>query len=124
MAKKSNELDKLKNEFEGSAAQRAGLTFNDFMKLVQATPAKTAAPKATKTAPGSKEKAIMEAEEKAKNAYRKKSATGGLKDLVGKGPGSKAVKELDALRKSVGWKKSNYGTGAQNTISPTKTKKK
>ena len=40
MAKKSNELDKLKNEFEGSAAQRAGLTFNDFVKLVQATPKK------------------------------------------------------------------------------------
>ena len=122
MAKKSNELDKLKDEFEGSAAQRAGLTFNDFVKLVQAKP--TTVPKATKTAPGSKEKAIMAAEEKAKNAYRKKSATGGLKDLVGKGPGSKAVKELDALRKSVGWKKSNYGTGAQSTISPTKTKKK
>jgi len=40
MAKKSNELDKLKEEFEGSAAQRAGLTFNDFVKLVQATPKK------------------------------------------------------------------------------------
>ena len=41
MAKRSNELDKLKEEFEGSAAQRAGLTFNDFVKLVQATPKKT-----------------------------------------------------------------------------------
>ena len=49
MAKKSNELDKLKEEFEGSAAQRAGLTFNDFVKLVQATPAKTATPKVTKS---------------------------------------------------------------------------
>jgi hypothetical protein len=39
MADKS-ELEKLKNEFEGSAAQRAGLTFNDFVKLVQATPKK------------------------------------------------------------------------------------
>jgi hypothetical protein len=35
-----DELEKLRNEFEGSAAQRAGLTFNDFMKLVQATPKK------------------------------------------------------------------------------------
>ena len=35
-----DELEKLKNEFEGSAAQRAGLTFNDFVKLVQATPKK------------------------------------------------------------------------------------
>ena len=35
-----DELEKLRNEFEGSAAQRAGLTFNDFMKLVQTTPKK------------------------------------------------------------------------------------
>ena len=70
------------------------------------------------TAPGSKEKAIMAAERKAQDAYRKGSASNGIKDLVGKGSGSKAVKELDALRKSVGWKKSNYGTGAQNTITP------
>jgi hypothetical protein len=70
------------------------------------------------TAPGSKEKAIMSAERKAQDAYRKGSATSGLKDLVGKGSGSKAVKELDAMRKSVGWKKSNYGTGAQSTITP------
>ena len=77
------------------------------------------------TTPGSKEKAIMAAERKAQSAYRKGSATSGLKDLVGKGSGSKAVKELDALRKSIGWKKSNYGTGAQNTITPArKTKKK
>lgn len=38
MAKRNDELEKLKNEFEGSAAQRAGLTFNDFVKLVQAKP--------------------------------------------------------------------------------------
>jgi hypothetical protein len=38
MAKNNNELDKLKENFEGSAAQRAGLTFNDYVKLVQAKP--------------------------------------------------------------------------------------
>ena len=42
-----DEFEKLRNEFEGSAAQRAGLTFNDFLKLVQATPTKSATPKAT-----------------------------------------------------------------------------
>ena len=49
MADKKNELDKLRENFEGSAAQRAGLTFNDYVKLVQATPAKTATPKVTKS---------------------------------------------------------------------------
>lgn len=68
------------------------------------------------TTPGSKEKAIIAAEQKAQSAYRKGSATSGLKDLVGKGSGSKAVKELDALRKSVGWGKSNYGTGSEKRI--------
>ena len=43
------ELDKLKENFEGSAAQRAGLTFNDYVKLVYATPTKTATPKVTKS---------------------------------------------------------------------------
>lgn len=75
------------------------------------------------TTPGSKEKAIMAAERKAQSAYRGGSATNGLKDLVGKGKGAKATKELDSLRKSVGWKKSNYGTGAQNTISPAPVRK-
>jgi hypothetical protein len=42
------ELDKLKENFEGSAAQRAGLTFNDYVKLVYATPAKTASPSKSK----------------------------------------------------------------------------
>jgi len=45
----ANELDKLREDFEGSAAQRAGLTFNDFVKLVQATPSKTSTPKVTKS---------------------------------------------------------------------------
>lgn len=49
MPSNENELDKLRDEFEGSAAQRAGLTFNDFVKLVQATPVKTKAPKVTKS---------------------------------------------------------------------------
>jgi hypothetical protein len=49
MADKKNELEKLRENFEGSAAQRAGLTFNDYVKLVQATPAKTATPKVTKS---------------------------------------------------------------------------
>lgn len=67
-------------------------------------------------APGSKQNEIIAAEQKADSAFRKGSATSGLKDLVGKGSGSKAVKELDTVRKSVGWSKSNYGTGAENRI--------
>jgi hypothetical protein len=57
MADKS-ELEKLKNEFEGSAAQRAGLTFNDFVKLVQATPAKTAKQKVTVSRGSNKAKQV------------------------------------------------------------------
>jgi len=67
-------------------------------------------------APASKQNEIIAAEQKADMAYRKGSATSGLKDLVGKGSGSKAVKELDAIRKSAGLGKSNYGTGSESRI--------
>jgi len=53
-----NELEKLKENFEGSAAQRAGLTFNDYVKLVQATPTKTATPKVTKSRGSNKAKQV------------------------------------------------------------------
>jgi hypothetical protein len=67
-------------------------------------------------APGSKQFEIMQAQRKAYSAGHQGSPVAGLKDLVRKGPQTKAVKELDALRKSVGWKKSGYGTGSETKM--------
>ena len=67
-------------------------------------------------APGSKQVEIMQAQRKAYSAGHQGSPVAGLKDLVRKGPQTKAVKELDALRKSVGWKKSGYGTGSETKM--------
>jgi len=53
-------------------------------------------------APGSKQVEIMQTQRKLKAAYDSPN----VKDMFGKGPAGKAEKELNALRKSVGWKPS------------------
>ena len=67
-------------------------------------------------APGSKQVEILQAQRKVYRAGHQGSPVGGIKDLFGKGPETKAIKELDKLRKSVGWKKSNYGTGSETRM--------
>ena len=71
-------------------------------------------------APGSKQVEIAQAQRKAQSATYpgpgKGSMIQGIKDIAGKGNSSKAIKELDKLRKSVGWKDSKYGTGAETKM--------
>ena len=85
----------------------------------------TAKPKATNLkkgglAPGSKQVEIAQAQRKAQSATYpgpgKGSMIQGIKDIAGKGNSSKAIKELDKLRNSVGWKDSKYGTGAETKM--------
>jgi hypothetical protein len=72
MAKRSNELDILKEEFQGLAGQRAGLTFNDFVKLVQAKPT---TPKVTVSRGSTKPKQVGDMNQReGYNAVRGKSA--------------------------------------------------
>ena len=67
-------------------------------------------------APGSKQVEILQAQRKVYRAGHQGSPVAGVKDLFGKGPETKAIKELDKLRKSVGWKASNYGTGSETRM--------
>lgn len=72
MAKKNDDLDKLKENFEGSAAQRAGLTFNDYVKLVQAKPN---TPKVTVSRGSNKKKQVGDMNQReGYNAVRGQSA--------------------------------------------------
>ena len=81
------------------------------------------------TTPGSKQSQIKNAELNAQfwanpSAYGgNPSMTNAIKDTFKKGPATKAVKELDSIRKSVGWGPSNFGTGAERSLTK-KTKKK
>ena len=99
-----------------NAGDNSNVNNKDFGKIAQ-----SANLKAGGLAPGSKQNEIIAAEQKAdRKTYPgpgKGSMVQGIKDIAGKGNSSKAIKELDAKRKSVGWGKSNYGTGSENRIS-------
>jgi hypothetical protein len=105
MADKKNELEKLKENFEGSAAQRAGLTFNDYVKLVQATPKKAPV---TVSRGSKKAKQVGDMNQReAYNSIRDKAAS---KDKGGSSPTSsrsKVSKEEVKSNKKFESKKSN-----------------
>jgi hypothetical protein len=100
------ELEKLKNQFEGSAAQRAGLTFNDFVKLVEATPAKTT--KVTKSRGSNKPKQV--GDQNQREAYNSIRDTPASKNKGASSPNSSRSKvSKEEVKSNKKWesKKSN-----------------